>query len=350
MTTEQAPSRFARRTRFAARALLLVLSLCLILGTSACKKTAAKPLYGTWGIDHATLVQEESSSNASDDEKALLGAIVENMQFAFRFDKDGQYQSYLLVIEEEELVEGRYKVLSSTKNGLTLEITGADGEERVAEVTIQGPDRIAIRLDSNAEGGGDEGAPDTLPLKRISNDAFQKYVDRAEANAAKRSAPPVDQQSAAEEAKNAGTQRLVGSWLMDPAATVAQMPDDQQERALEVMRMMRLGIVFNSDNSLEIHVAMMGEREFQAGSYSILEAEADRLAIELIQDDTTDDQGNQVEDEPSTMIVAFLDNDRMIFRPAATEDQSDAELAEETLILKRATKSELHEALNETND
>lgn len=352
MITEHANSHDARRTSFVHRVLLLSLSFFLILGAVGCKKDPTKPLHGTWGIDHDTFLQEQSAADATEGEKALFRLILENMQFGFRFDKDGHYETYVLVLDEEEQVEGRYRVLSSTKEKLVLELTGADGETSVAEVEMSGKDRLVINLDSTGEDGADADTdtPDTMPFKRISEKEFEKQLASVGASVDQQNKAPTPEVNHEERAKNAGAQRLIGTWMLDPAATVALMPEEQQELASAFVRMMKIGVVFNADKTLEMHVAMMGERDFQAGGYVILEAEDDRLAIELMRDDSIDEEGNPVDDEPSTMIVAFLDNDRIIFQPAASEGQSEAEAAEEALVLKRVTKSELNDALNKPSD
>lgn len=140
-------------------------------------------------------------------------------------------------------------------------------------------------------------------------------------------------------------QRLHGAWFLDADATVAQMPEEQQQMAGAFIQMMKIGIVFNEDETLEMHVSMMGQKDFQEGAYKVLEVGEDNMTIELTRDEAVDEEGNVVEDEPSQMIVTFLDEDRISFKPVAEEGQTQEEADDETLILKRITKEELEKEL-----
>lgn len=331
------------------RALLLTLALFLLLGATGCKKDPSKPLYGTWSFDRDAWLAQDVDSDMSDDERAVVEALVESMQFALRFNNDGSYEFYSRVFADEELSEGRYDVLSAKSGEFVLEITNPDGEVKMGEATLHGPDRVSVNLGAPPSARMRDDSVEKLPFKRIAEEEFAQFMASANSNSVQNREAEAQEIHAHERAKKAGAQRLAGAWLLDSAATIAQLPKSDQENATEFIRLVRIGIIFNPDTTLEMHVAMMGERDFQGGSYTILEAEADRLALKLVRDDEVDEDGTPIEDEPSTMIVAFLENDRMIFRPAKTEDETDAELAEETLVLKRVTKSELHDALNDSD-
>lgn len=350
MTTTRVSSRSERRASSVYPALLLALSFILLLGATGCKKDPAKPLHGTWSLDRDAWLAQDFDSDMSEDEQAVVEALIESMQFALRFNKDGSYEFYSLVFADEELSEGRYDVLSVEHGEIALEITNPDGEVKVGEATLHGPDRVSVNVGSTPSARMSNEGPEKLPFKRISEEEFAQYVASANSNTVQDSEAEAQDMAAHERAKKAGAQRLTGSWLLDSAATIAQLPKGDHETAIEFMRLVRIGIVFNPDKTLEMHVAMMGERDFQGGSYTILEAEPDRLAIKLVRDDEVDEDGTPIEDEPSTMVVAFLENDRMVFRPAEMEGQTQADLAEETLILKRVTKSELHDALNNSGE
>lgn len=136
-------------------------------------------------------------------------------------------------------------------------------------------------------------------------------------------------------------QRLHGVWFLDADATVAQMPEDQQAMAGAFIQMMKIGMVFNDDDTMEMHVSMMGQKDFQEGGYEVLEVGEDQLTIQLTRDEVVDEEGNVIEEEPAKMIATFLEEDKISFKPVAGEGQDQAELDEETLILKRITKEEL---------
>lgn len=140
-------------------------------------------------------------------------------------------------------------------------------------------------------------------------------------------------------------QRLHGVWLLDADATVAQMPEDQQQMAGAFIQMMKIGMIFKDDETLEMHVSMMGQKDFQDGAFKVLEYGEDQMTIELSREEALDEEGNVIEDEPSKMIVNFLEGDRISFKPVAIEGQTQEEADEETLILKRVTKEELDQEL-----
>lgn len=111
------------------------------------------------------------------------------------------------------------------------------------------------------------------------------------------------------------------------------------------MRMMKLGIIFNKDETLTMRFSMMGQQDEQEGRYKILESSENSLTIELSREEITDEEGEVIEEEPSKMILTFLDDDRISFKPAAEEGDDQEELDEETIVLKRVTLEELDQQL-----
>lgn len=149
-----------------------------------------------------------------------------------------------------------------------------------------------------------------------------------------------------QERQAAQEERIHGVWFLDSDATIAQMPEDQQAMAGMFIQMMKIGMVFNEDNTMEMHVSMMGQKDFQEGGFEVLEVGEDQLTIQLTRDEVLDEDGNVIEEEPAKMIATFIEDDQISFKPVAGEGQDQAELDDETLILKRITKEELQEELS----
>lgn len=149
-----------------------------------------------------------------------------------------------------------------------------------------------------------------------------------------------------QERQAAQEERIHGVWFLDSDATIAQMPEDQQAMAGMFIQMMKIGMVFNEDNTMEMHVSMMGQKDFQEGGFEVLEVGEDQLTIQLTRDEVLDEDGNVIEEEPAKMIATFIEDDKISFKPVAGEGQDQAELDDETLILKRITKEELQEELS----
>lgn len=330
----------------ALRTLILTLGVLLLMSTMACSKKPEKILYGTWSVERDAWTEQVSTDDLDETEAEFLRLVIESVQYAFQFDKDGTYRTYVSTLGEEERMRGSYTVLSSEKDRLMIELTDEDNASSVSVVTIHGEDRIDIALEGNAAPSGN--TPNRLPLVRTDEADFDRlYSGEA--------APPTSAKKSGDPRKSApnipaSADMMTGAWLIDNAATIEQMPDAQRGTAGEFIKMVQIGMIFNQDQTLEMHVSMMGEREFQEGSYTILEAEADRLAIALTRDTPVDAQGNPIDEEPSRMIVAFLDNNHMLLKPVADEGESQDTVDEQSMILKRTTKTKMYRVLNEAGE
>ena len=148
----------------------------------------------------------------------------------------------------------------------------------------------------------------------------------------------------------ASVEKLHGAWLIDHEATIAQLPEDQQQMAGAFMKMMKIGIIFKADETVVMRVSMMEQKDEQEGSYKVLDAIGNSLIVELSRGEVINEDGELVQEESSQMIVTFLNNDEISFKPIAEEGESQAELDEETLILKRVSEDELNTHLDEDND
>src|SRR5690625_2209971 len=68
---------------------------------------------------------------------------------------------------------------------------------------------------------------------------------------------PVGCKSKAQKQQEKQEQRLQGAWIIDHDATIAQLPEDQQQMAGAFMKMMKIGIIFKEDDTLLMRVSMM---------------------------------------------------------------------------------------------
>ena len=143
-------------------------------------------------------------------------------------------------------------------------------------------------------------------------------------------------------------QRLLGAWVIDNDATVAQMPEDQQQMAGAFIKMMKIGLIFNDDETLLMRVSMMGQKDEQEATYKILDADEDTLTIELDREETVNEEGEVVEGEPSKMVVTFLSDDSISFKSVAEEGETQEEVDAETIILKRTTEEDLEADLEDS--
>lgn len=143
-------------------------------------------------------------------------------------------------------------------------------------------------------------------------------------------------------------QRLLGAWIIDNDATVAQMPEDQQQMAGAFIKMMKIGLIFNDDETVLMRVSMMGQNDEQEATYKILEADEDSLTIELDREEVVNEEGETVDGEPSKMTVTFLDDDRISFKPVAEDGETQEEVDAETIILKRTTEEDLEADLEDS--
>lgn len=157
---------------------------------------------------------------------------------------------------------------------------------------------------------------------------------------------PVGCKSKAQKQQEKQEQRLQGAWIIDHDATIAQLPEDQQQMAGAFMKMMKIGIIFKEDDTLLMRVSMMGQKDEQEGTYKILETTENTITLELARGEVVNEEGETVEEEPSKMIVTFLDNDRISFKPVAEEGEDQADMDEETLILKRISLEDLEKELD----
>lgn len=159
-------------------------------------------------------------------------------------------------------------------------------------------------------------------------------------------AGPTACKSKAQKQQEKQEQRLQGAWIIDHDATIAQLPEDQQQMAGAFMKMMKIGIVFNEDETLLMRVSMMGQKDEQEGSYKILEVDENTITLELSRGEVVNEEGEAVEEEPSKMIVTFLEDNRISFKPVAEEGEDQADMDEETLILRRISIDELDTELD----
>ena len=140
----------------------------------------------------------------------------------------------------------------------------------------------------------------------------------------------------AEEAKG----NLVGSWLLDSEATLAGMSDEERQAAEFFVNMMRLGMVFGEDDTLEMRVAVMGQSESQVGSFRVVSADAEHVRLEV----TRSEEGVETP-EVSTMVARFNGDDQITMIPVTDEDPEGTSTAE-AIVLRRMSAEDFAAAMD----
>lgn len=310
----------------------LLAVLLLFFGSTACQNKAAKLLEGTWGIDHEEMIQSAINEDMSPKEQELARMLAQTLQLNLRLSKDKTYELYVSATDAVDVSTGNVKIERIDARHARLSMQTNQGDTRFALVQLEDEDRLTLQFAEDADASFK--AAQALPVRRLTDEEFDARTQfilqqqDAEAENTPASAAPNTEQ------------KLHGAWLLMNDATLAQLPKQQQESAAAWIQNTKLGIVFGPDGSLEMHLAILGDTEYSEGSYTILEKEADRIALTMRTDNDADHD---------IMIAAFLDEERMLLTPAATKN-ADPNSRPEPLILRRVTKREMYRNLNENKD
>lgn len=349
--------------RLAHRSLLLlsVFALTALLTTSCQRKTPAV-LHGTWSIDHESMLEDGLHGERAKDEVEVAQMLAETLQLTLRLDEDDRFELYIATPGETDVSTGSFSTKRLGKQRATLRLEPTEGDVRYAALKLESEDELLVQF--TREPTDDFDADAALPIHRIPQKDFdqrtQFVLQQKEAFEAQR-----------QHAHASAKERLFGNWTLDNDATLAQLPKDQQENAATWVQNTKIGMIFSPDGDLEMHLAILGDKEFKEGKFTILEAEADRLALEMI---TDDDQATR-----EIMIAAFLDDERLLLRPAIssqsntdedrdedsdaddedaaddadaaddTDENPDADPEAETLILQRVDRKVFYEYVNDTS-
>lgn len=318
---------FVRKT---ARSTVWLLCVALLFfGSTGCQNKAAKLLQGTWGIDHEAMLQDTLKDDMSPKEQELARMLAQTLQLNLRLSGDKTYELYVSTMDEQDVRTGTVNIERIDARHARLTLQTDNDDPRFALVQLEDEDLLQLQFTPDADAEFD--AARALPIRRLTHNEFDERTQFI-----------LDQDNAHKElavtAPNT-EQKLYGAWILMNEATLAQLPKEQQESAAAWIQNTQLGMIFGPDGHLEMHLAILGDTEYNEGSYTILEKEADRVALKMLTDN--DAQGD-------IMIAVFLDEERMLLTPAAKTGHAD-EPRPEPLVLRRSTKKELYKTLNENH-
>lgn len=133
--------------------------------------------------------------------------------------------------------------------------------------------------------------------------------------------------------------RLVGAWLIDADATLAELPEEEQAMAGMFIKMMQIGMEFTKDGALTMRVSMMGQKDEQTGTFEVVKVEGDTVTLRVTQpaNAETGEAGDTAE-----MLAIFRGDDQIRFMPVAEEGE---DVSRESIVLKRVTKEEIDKAM-----
>lgn len=331
--------------------LLTAIALACLLLTTSCQRKTPPILHGTWSIDHEKMLEDGLQGEHSADEVDVAQLLAETLQVTLRLDEDDRFELYIATPGETDVATGTFETKRLGKQRATLHLKPTEGDDRYAALKLEDEDHLLVQF--TREPTEDFEADAALPIHRIPQQDFDQRTQFV-----------LEQQKAFEQAakaQRAGSQeRIQGNWTLDNDATLAQLPKEQQESAATWVKNTKIGMIFAPDGDLEMHLAILGDKEFKEGTYTVLEAEADRLALEMITDE--DDATREI------MVAAFLDDERLLLRPAIlnADDDADADDSDtdpenapttedaaareaETLILQRADRKSFYEYVNDTS-
>jgi len=117
----------------------------------------------------------------------------------------------------------------------------------------------------------------------------------------------------------------VGTWDVDFAATMAQQPMSEEERAMamQIMGDASMQMVFGADNSASMTANMMGQVESETGTWTLVGVDASTVTVTL----------TSVDGNTANIALVFQD-----------ENTVHASEEGETLIMRRSTGEAAPEA------
>lgn len=146
-------------------------------------------------------------------------------------------------------------------------------------------------------------------------------------------------------AQQAHQKQIIGHWIIDADETLALLPAEERDMAAMFINMMRMGMVFGEDGTLEMKVSVMGQEETQRSNYSVLAATATEVRFKIQQ---VLEEGEEAPAEEITMVATFQEGDRVAIGPI--EDGADAATAvpnpSETIVLRRLSAEEFTAAMS----
>lgn len=137
-----------------------------------------------------------------------------------------------------------------------------------------------------------------------------------------------------------GQEKITGSWILDADATIAGMPEEERQMAQLFINMMRLGMVFGEDGTLEMHVSMMGQSESQTGNFKVLSADATSVRFEVSRPAIE----GESEAEVQQMIARFEEGGKIAVTPITTEDPEGTS-ATDRIVLRKLSPEEFKTAM-----
>lgn len=296
---------------------------------TSCTSKVPKVLQGTWGIDHEAMIQDALKEGMSPQEKEFARVLAQTLQFNLRLDRDHTYEFYISTADEHQVSTGTFRSERIHKQRAQLTFESDDQPPKYAYIQLQDEDRFLLQFTPEKDQPFDPN--DALPIRRLSHDVFDQHTQTIIEQRDAQRTPPAPAQ---------GSEHLLyGAWLLQNEATLAQLPKDQQAAAATWIEHTQLGMIFSPDYRLEMHLAILGDNEYTEGRYQVLEAEPDRLALQMITDGEAEDG--------EIVIAVFLDKERMLLSPVVAENEQNPSARAEPLILKRSTKKELYKAVNQ---
>lgn len=136
--------------------------------------------------------------------------------------------------------------------------------------------------------------------------------------------------------------QLIGSWIIDSEATIANMPAEEREMAQMFINMMRLGMVFSDAGTLDMHVSMLGTKETQSSKYQFVSATAEEVRFNVTPNDPNPETG---ETETMLMVARFQGTDRVAITPASEEDPNGTSNSD-TIVLRRVAAADFETEMN----
>lgn len=309
---------------------ICLLFLLLLLSAASCNKKAPKAIQGTWGIDHEAMIQEALKDDMNAQEKELARALAQTLQFNLRLQADRRYEFYVATADEYQVSTGKFSTERLAPQRAQLTFVDQNKNTKYAYIDLEDEDHFLLQFIPEPDEPFDP--KQALPIRRLSQDSFDQ---RTQFILQQR-----DAEQNADEPQHNSEQLLYGAWLLQNDATLAQLPKAQQPAAAAWIDNTRLGMIFSPDHRLEMHLAILGDNQYSEGKYRVLEAEPDRLALQMITDQ---------DDTPDIMIAVFLDEERMLLSPVQNDAQDNKNSRAEPLILQRTTKKDLYNAVNQNH-
>lgn len=143
-------------------------------------------------------------------------------------------------------------------------------------------------------------------------------------------------------AERTASQRLVGTWLLDVDASMAEIPEEKHAVAEPYLRMLQLGMEFSEQGALIMRTAMQGKITERSGRYAMKSGVPDGglFNFTLVADTET---SASAEDED--VQVTFRSDDQLVLTTIGPDGQPDLN---DRVILRRVSKEAHDKAIQGT--